>query len=82
MITFRKIEEKDRDFIEKVYRSTREDELRLLNWTELQKQSFIIMQSIAQETEYKINSQAPHSILYSIIKNLQAGYIYMNQTTI
>ncbi|MBI2729282.1 MAG: GNAT family N-acetyltransferase [Sphingobacteriales bacterium] len=53
MIHLRPVEEKDTLFIEAVYRSTREAELALTNWTELQKQAFIVMQSIAQLTDYK-----------------------------
>ena len=79
MITFRKIEEKDRDFIEKVYRSTREDELKLLSWTELQKQSFIIMQSIAQETEYK--NKFPGATFEIILHNQKpAGRLYLYES--
>ena len=53
MIELRPAVEKDDSFIETVYCSTREDELKITNWTELQKRSFIIMQSMAQLAEYK-----------------------------
>lgn len=53
MIKLRQVVEKDNLFIETVYRSTREDELKLTNWTEQQKSAFILMQSIAQHAEYK-----------------------------
>jgi ribosomal protein S18 acetylase RimI-like enzyme len=53
MIKLRPVEEKDNLFIEAVYRSARERELSYTNWPELQKKTFISMQSIAQHTEYK-----------------------------
>ena len=53
MIQLRPVEEKDAEFIEAVYRTTREAELNLTNWSEYQKIAFINMQSTAQLTEYK-----------------------------
>lgn len=53
MIKLRPVGGKDEAFIETVYRSTREDELKLTNWTEQQQQSFMMMQSMAQLAEYK-----------------------------
>ncbi len=79
MITFRKVEEKDRAFIEKLYRSTRENELNLTNWTELQKQSFIIMQSIAQQTDYRSKyPDATHEII--LYKKQPAGRLYLAES--
>jgi len=54
MIQLRLADKKDNLFIETVYRSTREDELKLTNWNEQQKSAFICMQSMAQQAEYKI----------------------------
>ena len=76
MISFRKIEEKDRAFIEKVYRSTREDELIRTNWTELQKQGFIIMQSIAQENDYR-NKYPRASFDIILFRKQPAGRLYL-----
>ena len=53
MTTLRPIVKNDDSFIETVYRSTREDELKLTDWTEQQKKAFIMMQSMAQMSEYK-----------------------------
>jgi len=47
MIQLRAVEEKDAAFIEAVYRTTREAELALTNWSEYQKSAFISMQSTA-----------------------------------
>ncbi len=52
MTALRPIVKNDDLFIEAVYRSTRENELKLTNWTEQQKVAFITMQSMAQMAEY------------------------------
>ncbi len=75
MIELRPVEKKDDSFIETVYRSTREDELKTTNWTEQQKKAFIIMQSMAQLAEYKI--KFPGAAFRIIIYNKQdAGRFY------
>jgi ribosomal protein S18 acetylase RimI-like enzyme len=75
MIKLRPAEEKDNSFIETVYRSTREDELILTNWTEHQKWAFIKMQSMAQLAEYKI--KFPGAAFQIIIfKKQDAGRFY------
>jgi ribosomal protein S18 acetylase RimI-like enzyme len=75
MIKLRPAEEKDDSFIETVYRSTREDELILTNWTEHQKWAFIKMQSMAQLAEYKI--KFPGAAFQIIIfKKQDAGRFY------
>ncbi len=75
MIQLRQAEEKDNLFIQKVYRTTREDELDLTNWPESQKQAFIMMQSTAQLAEYKKNypGAAFQMIIY---KKKPAGRFY------
>jgi ribosomal protein S18 acetylase RimI-like enzyme len=76
MITFKSIEPKDQSFIEKLYRSTREKELSTTNWPEDQKHRFCIMQSIAQETDYKKNyKDASYQII--LYKNKPAGRLYV-----
>lgn len=52
MISFRKVTEKDTIFIESVYRSTREQELSMTNWSEMQKKAFVMMQLSAQLHHY------------------------------
>lgn len=53
MVTLTRIESKHQPFIEKLYRSTREPELNLTNWTEAQKDAFARMQLMAQLADYK-----------------------------
>ena len=79
MITFKNVEDKDQQFIEMVYRSTREKELSLTGWPEDQKQRFIIMQSMAQLTEYKNKYKAAtyRVILY---KKRPAGRLYLSES--
>jgi ribosomal protein S18 acetylase RimI-like enzyme len=75
MIKLRPAEEKDDSFIETVYRSTREDELKTTNWTEQQKWAFIKMQSMAQLAEYK--TKFPGAAFEVIIyKKQDAGRFY------
>jgi len=43
----------DRDFLLRVYASTREEELRLVDWTDEQKTAFVEMQFEAQDAYYR-----------------------------
>ena len=83
MIKLRPVEKKDGAFIETVYRSTREDELQLTNWTEQQKKAFIMMQSMAQLADY--TARFPGAAFQVIVyKKKDAGrfYTWENDTTI
>jgi ribosomal protein S18 acetylase RimI-like enzyme len=75
MIELRPVNKEDERFIEKVYRSTREEELNFTNWPEEQKQAFMMMQSMAQEAEYKTKFPGAEFqiILY---KKQEAGRMY------
>lgn len=79
MISFKDVEERDGEFIEKVYRSTREKELNLTGWPEDQKHRFIIMQSMAQLVDFKRNYKGTN---YRIIlyKKKPAGRLYLWET--
>jgi len=75
MIKLRPELKKDDLFIETVYRSTREAELNLTNWTEEQKVAFIMMQSMAQLAEYK--TKFPGAVFQVIVfKEKNAGRFY------
>jgi ribosomal protein S18 acetylase RimI-like enzyme len=79
MISFKTISPSDQSFIEKLYRSTREKELSITNWPEDQKQRFCIMQSIAQEADYKKNyKDASYQLI--LYKNKAAGRLYLWET--
>lgn len=53
MIQLRPVTQQDDRFIIRLYRSTREKELKLTNWPEVQKDLFVTMQSTAQLAEYR-----------------------------
>ena len=79
MVSFRKIKASDLLFIEKVFRSTREKELESTNWSEQQKHAFVVMQSMAQEADYKKNF--PDALFEIILFNKKpAGRVYTNET--
>src|SRR5215212_8390315 len=67
MIQLRTVVEKDNAFIEAAYRTTREAELNLTNWSPHQKSAFISMQSTAQLAEYK--TKLPGALFQVIIHN-------------
>ena len=79
MIELRPEVKKDTAFIEAVYRSAREAELNLTNWTEQQKSAFALMQCMAQLSEYKI--KFPGALFRVIIFNKRnAGRLYTWET--
>jgi len=54
----------DHDFMLRVYASTREDEMRLVDWDEAQKQAFVQMQFEAQRQHYLITyPQAQYDVI-------------------
>lgn len=75
-ITFRKIEDSDIPFLKKVYKSTREDELQLTDWTDEQKQQFTDQQFDAQHDYYQqVYNEATFEIIYS--DGQPAGRLYV-----
>ena len=52
-ITFRPINNDDLDFLQRVYFSTREEEMKIVPWTDDQKQAFLHQQFDAQHTYYQ-----------------------------
>lgn len=52
-ITFRPETAADADLVYRIYASTREDEMKLLDWSDLQKEGFVRMQFRAQTEHYK-----------------------------
>lgn len=78
MIRLRAVEEKDASFIEAVYRTTREAELNLTNWSEYQKSAFISMQSAAQLSDYKTKFPAA-KFQVIIYNNKDAGRFYTGE---
>ncbi len=78
MIALRPEVKQDEAFIETLYRSTREAELKLTNWPEEQKNAFVLMQTMAQLSEYKI--KFPDAAFQVITYNKQnAGRFYTSE---
>ena len=79
MIQLRPVKDSDLSLILKIFRSTREKELSLTNWGELQKEAFILMQSTAQDAQYK---QAFPDAFFEIIEfnKKSAGRLYTGET--
>ena len=51
-ITLRPARDRDREFLYRVYASTREDELAVVPWTDAQREEFLRMQFTAQDSHY------------------------------
>ena len=52
-ITLREVVEEDREFLYRVYASTREDELAPVPWSDAEKENFLRMQFNAQDKHYR-----------------------------
>jgi ribosomal protein S18 acetylase RimI-like enzyme len=79
MVTVRPVEEKDTLFIEALYGTTREKELQATNWPEEQKKAFIVMQSMAQLSDYQ--RKFPGAIYQIIVyRKKDVGRIYTCET--
>ncbi|MDQ2769866.1 MAG: GNAT family N-acetyltransferase [Bacteroidota bacterium] len=63
MISLQKFTLPHQPFIEALYRSTREPELHLTNWTEEQKTAFCHMQQFAQLADYGRKPGASHQVI-------------------
>ena len=75
-ITYRNITERDLAFLKKVYRSTREEELKLTDWPEKQKDEFINQQFNAQHDYYhQVYNEASFQIILS--DGVPAGRLYL-----
>jgi GNAT superfamily N-acetyltransferase len=79
MITLKTVEAKDQLFIEKLYRSTRENELNFTNWTEEEKNIFCLSQMFAQLAEYK-NKYKDATYQVIIYKKKPVGRLYLNES--
>ena len=77
-ITFRPISDNDMDFLYRVYASTREEELSLLDWDEAQKEAFLQLQFQAQHKHYQ--EYFPDASFDIIIwKNRPVGRLYIHR---
>jgi ribosomal protein S18 acetylase RimI-like enzyme len=64
-ITLRPVQDSDEEFLLTVYASTRADELKLVPWSQDQKDAFVRMQFAAQKQHYATEyPEASHDIIY------------------
>ena len=79
MITLKKFGSQHQAFIETLYRSTRESELHLTNWTDEQKTAFCRMQQFAQLADYGRKPGASHQVVF--YKKKPAGRLFCWEST-
>ncbi|MDX8400068.1 MAG: GNAT family N-acetyltransferase [Gallionellaceae bacterium] len=77
-IAFMAITDKDIPFLMEVYASTREEEFKITDWPDAEKEAFIKMQFTFQHTQYMENYKNKE---FSIImyKGDQVGRLYLNR---
>lgn len=68
----------DGPFLQRVYRSTREEELAVVPWSDEQKAAFIEMQFRAQDTDYRMNyPDARFDVI--LLDGTPAGRLYVHR---
>ena len=78
-ITLRPATPADEPFLYRVYSSTREDELALVDWDDAQKEAFLLMQHNAQHTHYhQYYPQASYDLILS--DGDPVGRLYVDRT--
>jgi GNAT superfamily N-acetyltransferase len=77
-ITLRPAAPEDRDFLLRVYASTREEELATTSWDEAQKQSFLAAQFSAQDTWYR-ERYAGAALDVILADGVPAGRFYVHR---
>lgn len=77
-ITLRPAGPSDRDFLLHVYASTREEELRPVDWSAEQKSAFVRMQFEAQDTDYRRNYAAASFDVIEV-ESEPAGRLYADR---
>lgn len=76
-LTFHPATPEDREFLFRVYASTREEELSLVDWGEDQKQSFLRMQFDAQDRYYRENYPG-YQFQVILVDGQPAGRLYLH----
>jgi ribosomal protein S18 acetylase RimI-like enzyme len=77
-ISLRPVTEDDRDFLCRVYSSTRKEELSLVDWDEQQKASFLFMQFSAQHTCYSEHYPGAQFDII-LVNGRPAGRLYVDR---
>jgi GNAT superfamily N-acetyltransferase len=68
----------DRDFLFRLYASTREEELRLVDWTDERKETFLRQQFAAQDLHYRENYPGAQRDII-LIAGQPAGRLYIHR---
>ncbi|HLX61112.1 MAG TPA: GNAT family N-acetyltransferase [Planctomycetota bacterium] len=77
-VTLRKIRDEDREFLYRVYASTRAEELAVVPWGEAEKETFLRMQFDAQHRYYQ--EQYPDAAFDVIMRDgVAAGRLYVDR---
>jgi len=77
-VTLREISKRDVPFLRKVYASTREEELKMVDWPDEQKSAFLQMQFDAQHSQYLENyDNKEYSVIF--FKGKKAGRLYLSR---
>lgn len=74
MITLKKFAPGHQPFLDALYRSSREPELQLTNWTEELKTAFCRMQQFAQLADYGRKPGASHQVIF--FKKIPVGRLF------
>lgn len=77
-VTLRPITQADREFLFELYASTREEELKAVDWSDEQKASFLRMQFDAQHHAYTTNYPGAQLQLV-LVEGLPAGRLYLHE---
>ena len=77
-LSFRPIDEADRDFLSAVYASTRTEELAQVDWDEQQKAAFLEMQFSAQHQYYQEHYKGT-DFLIILLDNQPIGRFYISR---
>jgi len=77
-VSFRPITDEDQPLLERIYASTREDELRMVPWSEAEKEAFLRQQFHAQHTFYQ-ERFAGAEYLIVLVEGEPAGRLYVDR---
>ena len=77
-ISLREVQDNDREFLLRVYASTREEELAPVPWSDAEKDEFLRMQFHAQDTHYHSHfPQADYDVI--LLDGHRAGRLYVDR---
>ncbi len=79
-LTLRPAEPADRDLLFRIYASTREQEMALVDWGEAQKAAFLVQQFTAQDTYYRTQDEYAGAVYNLILLDGEPiGRLYLHR---